>query len=146
MIGLPVILRPRAFNSPWILTQVFLELLNLVLLLLIVVGIDLLSDQPRSLNMVRNRFEVLDTDPFLLFLLLNAVPNGIFHSLRVWDVFYEVFSSKVFVVMIVIHLLFLLILLSAPFDPLLFEGKQGLALYLGTFPEKVPDLFLGLFG
>ena len=109
-VGLPVIFRAWPLDSPRILTQIFLELLNFIFLLLIVIRIDSLSDNSCPFEVVGDGLKFLNTDSFLLLLFFNAVPESVLEILWIGNVLNEIFASKILVVMVIVYFCFVLVL------------------------------------
>lgn len=118
-VGLPIVFRTWPLDSSRILTQIFLELLNFIFLLLIVIGIDSLSDNSGPFEVVGDGLKLLYTDSFLLLLFFNAVPESVFEILWIGNVLNEIFASEILVVMIVVYFSFVLVLFLSLLQQLL---------------------------
>lgn len=107
-IGFPIVLWPRPPDRPWILAQIFLELLNFVLPLLIMIGSNSFPNQLGPFGVVPDGLQLLNSPPFLVLDFFGLVLDGVAQRIEVRYVFYEVLASVVLVVMVIFYFFALL--------------------------------------
>lgn len=141
-IGLPVVLGPRPPHRSRVLAEILFELSQLEPFLLVVVGGQLLPDQPRPGRVVSNGLQLLNGPAILVGLFSEAVLERVFEMLEVGNVFNEVLAAVVLEVVVVSHLFGLLqqLLSFSQQSPPHLHRPRLITLGLA---EQFPDAILG---
>lgn len=142
-ISLPIIFRPGPSDSTWILTQIFLKLLNFVLPLFIMIRRNPLPNQLRPFRVIPYGLQLLNSPSFLIQYLILLILDRVAQRIEVRYVFYEILASVVLVVMVIFYLLALLRYLLALLQQQLvsFDQLGGRGDWLGL-AEEFADLGL----
>jgi hypothetical protein len=138
-VGLLVVFGFGPPDGARVLAQVLLKLLDFVLLLLVVVGVDAFSDQLGTLQVVQHRAHLLDRHSLLLPFLGQPVLQRVLAAGVVGDVLDEVLPPEELVVMVVPHPLVVGCCLFTPTHSRFLQVQAGVPVHFGSVSEEFLD-------